>query len=431
MQVSVENGEGLERRVTVIMEPERIESEVENRLRDLSRSARLPGFRPGKVPVALLRQRFGERIHGEVIGEMVQSTFGEALGQVQLNPVGQPSFDLKLDPQAKHYSYIATFEVLPDFELGSLTDKVIKRPVAEVTDADLEVLIERLREQRKTFLAVERPAQDGDLLKISYAGTLEGETDPLPGGSGKDRQLVLGSGQMIPGFEAGLLGVKAGEERQLELTFPEEYHVEHLRAKPVSFAVTVHSVEEPQLPAVDAEFAKAYGVADGNLDQFRLDVRTNMARELKQRIGMNIKTQVMELLLETNPIVIPKSLLVQEIQVLKNQSRQSLPANTKVELPDSLFVANARRRVALGLILAKIVKVNDLKADPERVREAVLDLASTYEDPKEVVDFYYSHKEHLASLEAMALEGQVVDWVTSQVQVEEVPRSFNDLISPA
>jgi len=321
--------------------------------------------------------------------------------------------------------------VLPDFELGSLTDKVIKRPVAEVTDADLEVLIERLREQRKTFLAVERPAQDGDLLKISYAGTLEGETDPLPGGSGKDRQLVLGSGQMIPGFEAGLLGVKAGEERQLELTFPEEYHVEHLRAKPVSFAVTVHSVEEPQLPAVDAEFAKAYGVADGNLDQFRLDVRTNMARELKQRIGMNIKTQVMELLLETNPIVIPKSLLVQEIQVLKNQSRQSLPANTKVELPDSLFVANARRRVALGLILAKIVKVNDLKADPERVREAVLDLASTYEDPKEVVDFYYSHKEHLASLEAMALEGQVVDWVTSQVQVEEVPRSFNDLISPA
>lgn len=430
MQVSVENGEGLERRVTVIMEPERIESEVENRLRDLSRSARLPGFRPGKVPVALLRQRFGERIHSEVISEMVQSTFGEALGQVRLNPVGQPSFDLKLDPQAKQYSYIATFEVLPEFELGSLADKVIKRPVAEVTEADLEALIERLREQRKTFLAVERPAQEGDLLKISFAGTLEGETDPLPGGSAKDRQLVLGSGQMIPGFEGGLLGVKAGEVRQLDLTFPDEYHVEHLRAKPVSFAVTVHSVEEPQLPAVDAEFAKAYGVADGNLDQFRQDVRANMARELKQRIGMNIKSQVMELLLETNPIVIPKSLVVQEIQVLKNQSRQSLPANTKVELPDSLFEANARRRVALGLILAKIVKANDLKADPERVREAVLDLASTYEDPKEVVDFYYSHKEHLASLEAMALEGQVVEWVTSQVQVEEVPKSFSDLISP-
>ena len=431
MQVSVENGAGLERRLTVALEPERIESAVENRLRDFSRSARLPGFRPGKVPVRMLRQRYGDQMRTEVIGELMQSTFGEALVQTGLSPVAQPTFNVDMDPHAGRFAYTATFEVLPEFELGSLAGKHVKRPLVELLDADLEVLIERLREQRKTFNEVERPAMDGDRLKISFTGTLAGEQEPFPGGAGTNFQLILGSGQMIPGFEAGLVGASAGDERVLELSFPEEYHAEHLKGKAVSFAVTVHAVAEPKLPEVDADFAKAFGVEDGDLERFRQDVRANMSRELKQRVDARVKSQVMDLLLEANPIEIPNSLINQEIQTLKEQMRQNLRGNTKIELPDQLFEGNARRRVALGLVLAEVVKSNQLKADPDRVREAVEDMASTYENPQEVVDYYYSNKDHLASVEALALEGQVVDWVLTQVEVQDQPQTFQELMGPA
>ncbi len=431
MQVSVENGAGLERRMTVALEPERVEGEVENRLREFARSAKMPGFRPGKVPAKVLRQRYGERIRGEVLGEMMQSTFSEALRQESLNPVAQPTFGMDMDPAVQRYAYTAVFEVLPEFKLGSLDASMIKRPMAEVVDTDLEALIERLRDQRKTFNEVERPALDGDRLKISFVGTLAGESEPFPGGTGKDFQLVLGSGQMIPGFETGLVGVAAGEERVLELTFPDNYHAEHLKGKAASFAVTVQAVAEPRLPEVDAEFAKAFGIEDGDLERFRQDVHANMRRELKQRIDAHLKSQVMDLLLETNPIEIPRSLVAQEIQTLKGQMRKNIRGNTQIELPDSLFEDNARRRVALGLVLAKVVQANDLKPDPERVREVVEDLASTYEDPQEVVDFYYASKERLASVEAMALEGHVVDWVMTQVRVEDEPMSFQELMGPA
>ncbi len=431
MQVSVENGAGLERRLTVALEPERIESAVENRLRDFSRSARLPGFRPGKVPVRMLRQRYGDQMRTEVIGELMQSTFGEALVQTGLSPVAQPTFNVDMDPQVGRFAYTATFEVLPEFDLGSLAGKQVKRPLVELLDADLEALIERLREQRKTFNEVERPAMDGDRLKISFTGTLVGEQEPFPGGTGTNFQLILGSGQMIPGFEAGLVGASAGEERVLELSFPEEYHAEHLKGKAVSFVVTVHAVAEPKLPEVDVDFAKAFGVEDGDLERFRQDVRANMSRELKQRVDARVKSQVMDLLLEANPIEIPRSLINQEIQTLKEQMRQNLRGNTKIELPDQLFEGNARRRVALGLVLAEVVKSNQLKADPDRVREAVEDMASTYENPQEVVDYYYSNKDHLASVEALALEGQVVDWVLTQVEVEDQPQTFQELMGPA
>ncbi len=390
MQVSVENGAGLERRMTVALEPERVEGEVEKRLREFARSAKMPGFRPGKVPAKVLRQRYGERIRGEVLGEMMQSTFSEALRQESLNPVAQPTFGMDMDPAVQRYAYTAVFEVLPEFKLGSLDASMIKRPVADVVDADLEALIERLRDQRKTFNEVERPALDGDRV-----------------------------------------GVAAGEERVLELTFPDNYHAEHLKGKAASFAVTVQAVAEPRLPEVDAEFAKAFGIEDGDLERFRQDVHANMRRELKQRIDAHLKSQVMDLLLETNPIEIPRSLVAQEIQTLKGQMRKNIRGNTQIELPDSLFEDNARRRVALGLVLAKVVQANDLKPDPERVREVVEDLASTYEDPQEVVDFYYASKERLASVEAMALEGHVVDWVMTQVRVEDEPMSFQELMGPA
>ncbi len=431
MQVSVEIGAGLERRMTVALEPEQVEAEVEKRLREFARSARMPGFRPGKIPVKTLRQRYGVQIRGEVFSELMQSTFGQALVEQKLNPVAQPAFSVDMDPEARRYAYTATFDVLPEFELSSLAGKTLKRPVAVVADADLEALVERLREQRKTFNEVDRPAQDGDQVTISFVATLAGESGPFPGGSGKDFQLVLGSGQMIPGFEAGLVGASAGQERVLELSFPTTYHAEHLKGKAASFVVTIQTVAEPQLPEVDAEFAKAFGVEDGDIERFRQDVRANMTRELKQRIDAKIKSQALDLLLETNPIEIPQSLVAQEVQVLKEQMRQNLRGNTKIELPDNLFEESAQRRVRLGLVLAKVVKANEIKADPERVREAVEDLASTYENPKEVVDFYYGSKEHLASVEALALEGQVVDYVLTQVQVEDEPQGFQELMNPA
>ncbi len=431
MQVSVENGAGLERRMTVALEPEQVEAEVEKRLREFARTARMPGFRPGKIPVKTLRQRYGTQIRGEVFSELMQSTFGQALTEQQLNPVAQPAFSVDMDPEAGRYAYTATFDVLPEFELGSLAGKTLKRPLAAVADADLEALVERLREQRKTFNEVTRPAQDGDRVTLSFVATLVGESEPFPGGSGQDFQLVLGSGQMIPGFEAGLVGATAGEERVLELSFPATYHAEHLKGKAASFVVTVQTVAEPQLPEVDAEFAKAFGVEDGDIERFRQDVRANMTRELKQRVEARIKSQALDLLLATNPIEIPRSLVAQEIQALKEQMRQNLRGNTKIELPDNLFEESAQRRVRLGLVLARVVKANEIKADPERVREAVEDLASTYENPKEVVDFYYGSKEHLASVEALALEGQVVDWVLTQVQVEDEPLGFQELMNPA
>jgi trigger factor len=419
----VQSGEGLERRMTVGLAQEAIDSEVEKRLRDFARSARLPGFRPGKVPVKVLRQRYGQRLRQEVVGEMVQSSFSQAVAQENLRPAGAPHIEPEIDETGGRYGYTATFEVLPSFELGSLEGKVIKQPVAEVTDADLDALIGRLREQRKTWSPVERAAQSGDKVTISYEGSVDGES--FPGGSGKDVEIELGTGRMIPGFESGLVGAAAGEERTLELMFPGDYRAEQLAGKAATFAVTVHEVAEPVLPELDAEFAKSFGVEDGDLERFRNDVRTNMERELKQRIEGRMKQQTMDLLLQANPIELPQVLVTQEIGALREQTSQGIKGSSSFQLPDSLFEEQARRRVALGLIIAEVVKANGIQVDPKRVREAVEDMASTYEDPQEVIDFYYKNKQHLASFESLALEGQVVDWVRERVTVEDEPTSFH------
>ena len=424
MQVSVENGEGLERCMKVDLPPEQIEGEMDKRLREFARSARLPGFRPGQVPVKILRQRYGKKMQQGVMGDLEQSAVSPAITQ-ENRPTGRaPTIEPEIDQRQNRYAYKATFEVLPTFELASLEGMRLKRPVAEVTDGDVDSLIERLREQRKTWEGADRPARDGDKLKVSFAGTIEGE--PFEGGSAQDVEIVVGSGRMIPGFESGLIGAVRNEERTLDVRFPDDYPAEHLRGKPASFAVTVAAIEEPRLPAVDAEFAKAFGVEDGDLERFRKDVRGNMERELKQRLRARIKANAMDLLLETNQIDLPRVLIQQEIRALKDQTRQGA-GGSSIELPDSLFEENARKRVALGLIIAEVVKANGIEVDPERVREAVVDMASTYEQPQEVIDFYYQSKEHLSSIESLALEDQVVDWVMSQVTVDDETSTFQDV----
>ncbi|MCG6863589.1 MAG: trigger factor [Chromatiaceae bacterium] len=428
MQVSVESGEGLERRMKVGLEHEPIDAEVEKRLRELARSASMPGFRPGKVPVKILRQRYGGQVRQEVFGEMVQSSFSEAVAQEELRPAAMPQIEADIDASAKRYSYTAVFEVLPQFELGGLEGKTLKRPVAEVTDSDLERMLERLREQRKTWKAVERPAQSGDRLRISFTGTLDGE--PFEGGSAENTSVELGLGRMIPGFEEGLVGMRTGDERRLELKFPDAYPAEHLKGKPVAFDVRVGDVAEPMIPDLDADFAQAFGFPDGDLDGFRVDVRKNMERELKERIDARVKNRAMDLLLEMNQIQLPDALIKQEIGALKEQTRKSAGGGN-FELPDDLFIPQAKRRVALGLIIAEVVKANGIEVDPERVRAAVEDMASTYEHPQHVINYYYSNKEHLASVETLTLENQVVDWVLDQVTVEDDPTTFAALSEPA
>jgi trigger factor len=425
--MSVESGEGLERRITVDLAPERFEAEVASRLQQVARTARLPGFRPGKVPLKVLRQRFGEQINRDVFGDLMQSSFSEAVGQQQLRPAGPPRVVPSIDQASRRYGYTATFEVLPVIALATLGDWVVRRPVAEVGEADLEAMLDRLRQQRKTWAKVGRPAENGDRVIASFTGTVDGEL--LPGVSAQDRAIDIGAGQLIPGFDDGLIGVAAGEDRALNLVFPDDYHAKHLAGKPVTFEVSVAAVEGPVVPELGAELARSYGVADGDVERFRQDVRANMERELRSRIQVRLKRQVMDALIEANPLEVPGVLVREEIAALKDQARRNA-GSTGMQLPDALFEESARRRVALGLIIAEVVRQHGIVVDSQRVRAAVEDMASTYETPSEVVDYYYSSRQNLATFETMVLEDQVVDWVLGQARVEDEPMSFQQLTEP-
>jgi trigger factor len=428
MQVSVETGEGLERRMKIDLPFEQVAVEVEKRLQQYARSARLPGFRPGKVPMKLLRQRFSERVHQEVFGEMVQSSFMEALDKESLRPAGMPRIEPDIDLAGQRVSFTAVFEVMPEFELAPLSGKSVKRPVCELTDDDLATMIERLREQRKTWLAVERPCQQGDQVTVSFTGTVDGEA--FDGGSSTGLKIELGAGRMIPGFEDGLVGLSAGEQRALDLTFPDPYQAANLAGKAVRFDVTLDAVAEPQLPAVDADLAKAFGIEDGDVERLNADIRGNMERELKQRIQARTKEKVMDLLFEANEIALPTALVESEMQSMAEQMEQAIGGG-KLSLPHTLFETGARRRVALGLILRKFIKDHDLKVDESRVRERVEQMASTYEQPQSVIDYYYADRERLSSVQTLVLEEQVVELVLGQVAVEDEPVGFVELTNPA
>lgn len=424
MQVSVEAGEGLERRMRVDLPFDEVGAEVEKRLQQLARRAKLPGFRPGKVPMKVLRQRYHAELHQEVFGDMVQKTLYKAFEQESLMPAGMPHIEPDLDIDAGRMAYTAVFEVMPEITLASVSDKVVKRPVSELTDTDLDDMIQRLREQRKTWAAVERPAQAGDQLSIGFVGTIEGEA--FEGGTTTGFKLELGSGRLIPGFEDGLIGAAVGETRTLDLTFPEGYQAEHLAGKPVRFEVTVESIAEPRLPEVDAEFVKNFGVEDGDVERFKADVRRNMERELKERLTARTKERVMDMLYEANPVDLPKALIQSEMRTMADQMRQALGGG-QMQLPPEMFESGAKRRVALGLILGQIIRDNEIKADPERVRETVERMAASYEQPQEVLDYYYGDEERLSSVQALVMEEQVVDLMLEQVQVEDEPLTFAQL----
>lgn len=419
--------------MTVELPATQVEQEVEKRLKQIARTARMDGFRPGKVPLRLVRQRYAQQVEHEVFGELVQSSYFEALGKENITPAGQPRIEPLNKDGEKGYGFVATFEVMPEIKLSGLGDVTIKKTQAEVTDADLEQMIDKLRRQRVIWSDVERPAKSEDRVTINFKGFIDGEA--FDGGSAEGVPLVLGSKSMIDGFEDGLVGAKAGDAKTLELKFPEEYRVEKLAGQPATFEVEVLKVQEPQLPVVDEEFAKAFGVEEGGVDALHKEVRANMQRELDEKLQGLLKEQVMNALIERNPLEVPAALVNDEAEALRRQTRANIQQQTgqrgSFDLPLNLFEDQAKRRVVLGLLIAEIVKENGIKVDQGRVRQRVERFAESYENPQEVVDFYYSNREHIGSVENVVLEDQVVEWIAGQVRTEEVPSSFEAVMQPA
>ena len=430
MQVSVENTSALERRMTIAVPAERVENEVNKRLQQTAKRAKVAGFRPGKVPMSVIRQRFEADARQEAFGDLVQASFYEAIVEQKLNPAGAPAVEPKSFEKGKDLEFVAIFEVFPEFTVAGLESINVERLSAEVADADLDNMLEVLRKQNTRFEAVERAAQNDDQVNIDFVGKVDGEV--FAGGSAKGTPLVLGSGRMIPGFEEGLVGAKAGEERVVNVTFPEDYQNLDLAGKAAEFTITVNSVAAPVLPELNEEFFAQFGIKESTLEGFRTEVRKNMERELRQAIKTKVKNQVMDGLLAANPIEVPKALLENEVNRLRVQAVQQFGGNIKPEqLPVELFEEQAKRRVVLGLIVAEVVKQFELKPDDAKVREMIEEMASAYQEPEQVIAWYYKNDQQMNEVRSVVLEEQVVDTVLQKATVTDKSVSYEEAVKPA
>lgn len=431
MQVSLETTSGLERRLTVGVPAEQVENEVENRLKQAARNVSIKGFRKGKVPMSVVKQRFGAGIRQEVVGDVISRSFYAAVQKENVKPAGQPSIQPKQLAAGKDLEYIATFEVYPSVALSDLSAFELTNFKAEVTEADVDNMIEVLRKHQATWSVVERAAADGDQVNINFVGTKDGVE--FAGGKADNHNLVIGSKSMIPGFEEGIVGLKAGEQKVISVTFPEDYQAEELKGAAAQFAITVNSVSEAQLPELKKEFFLKFGVEKGGEKQFRKEVKANMDRELANALKAKVKVQVMDALIASHTTDVPKALVANEIQVLRNQMLQRFGGqqqnfDVKSLLPDTMFQDEAARRVTLGLIVGEIVKSAKLKPDAKRVKAMIEEIASTYQEPKEVVEYYSSNQELMAGVESAVLEDQVVDHILLQAKVSEVETSYDEII---
>lgn len=430
MQVSVETTQGLERRLTISVPAEQIENTVKEALKSEAKRARIPGFRPGKVPVSVINKRYGNAIRQDITGEVMQRNFVEAIIAEKLNPAGAPTF-VPGETDAENFQFVATFEIYPEVELKGLEAIEVEQPKAEVTDADVDTMIDTLRKQHATFEAVERAAADGDKAKIDFVGSIDGEE--FEGGKAEDFELQLGSGRMIPGFESGVEGHKAGEEFEIDVTFPEDYHAENLKGKVAKFAITLKEVQAANLPEVNDEFAKLFGVVEGGLEALKTEITKNMTRELEQALKANVKEQVLNGLLAQNEIELPKALIDGEVNVLRQQAMQRFgdQAANMPELPADLFTEQAERRVKVGLLLGEVIKTNELKAEDERVQALIASMASAYEDPSEVVEYYNSNQEMMQNMRNVALEEQAVEALLNSAKVTEKDVNFEEFMNKA
>ena len=432
MQVSVETTQGLERRLTISVPAETVDVEVKNRLRHLGKTQRINGFRPGKVPVSVIQKRYGQSVRQEVAGELMQRNFVEAIVAEKINPAGRPQFVAKSNEDGKPLEFEATFEIYPEVELKDLEKIAVERPQVEVTDGDLDDMFVTLQNQHKTWKENKRKTKSGDKLTIDFNGRVDGEA--FEGGKAESFELELGAGRMIPGFEAEILGMKAGEEKTIKVTFPEDYHAENLKGKEAEFDIVVHKTEGPVLPEVDEDFAKLFGVEDGGVEALREEVGKNMGRELTQAVKAKVKDQVIEGLLAANELELPAALVAQEVDVLRQQAMQrfagQMDAANLPQLPDDMFEEQAKRRVKVGLLLGEVIKVNELKVDEAKVMELIESAASAYEDPQEVINYYASNKELNQQMQNVALEEQAVELLLEKAAVTDVEASFKDIMNP-
>lgn len=434
MQVSVENTGPLERKIRVEVPEEKIASEVHNRLQSLSRTTRIQGFRPGKAPLKVVAKRFGSKVRQEVIGEVVQSSFYEALAKEKLRPASRPAIDPMDDTTGNGIVYTATFEIYPEVELSPVADLEIEKPVCVVADQDIDNMIDVIRKQQRTFKPVNRKSRKGDFLVIDFRGMIDNKT--FEGGEGRDFRLELGSRRLIAGFEEGLVGFKTGDEVTLDLTFPEDYHKQDLAGKPVKFTVNVKEVSEAELPELNDELFTRMGVKEGGLDAFKSEVRRNMEREVEQTLLNRTKNTVLDALYAANKIELPNSLITTEAERLQKQFHVQMQMrgididkHRHDESEAESFREQAEKNVALQLMIADIVKAQQIKVEPSRVREIVENMAQSYEDPNAVINWYYSDRNRLMEVEAIALEDEVVKWIQSQAKVTEKQFSFDELMN--
>ena len=430
MQVSVETTQGLERRITITVPAENVETEVKKRLQQLSKTQRIDGFRAGKVPVSVINKRFGAAVRQEVAGEVMQRNYIEAIVAEKINPAGAPSFAPKSLEAGKDLEFSATFEVYPEVEVQGLDKIAVEKPAVTVTDEDLANMLETLRKQHAEWAEVDTAAGESDRVTVDFVGTIDGEV--FEGGKADDFPLELGQGRMIPGFEDNIVGKKAGEEVVADVTFPEDYHAENLKGKAAQFTITVKKVEAQELPELSEEFATKFGVTEGGVDALKEEVKKNMTRELDQAVKANVKDQAIKGLLENNEIEVPKALVDQEVDALRQQAAQRFGGDAKnmPELPAELFHEQAVTRVKTGLLLGEVIKANDIKVDDAKVEALIATVASAYEDPTEVVEYYKGNDQLMQQMRNVAMEEQAVEAILAKANVSDVEKAFDDIMNP-
>lgn len=429
MQVSVEKTSELSRKMTVSVPEEVVQEKMAARLKSLAREVKIDGFRPGKVPQHVVKKMFGDRVRDEVTGDLIQSTYFEALQDQNLRPAGHPH--IHPSNETEGFKYTAEFEVYPDISLDGVDQVEVKRPVATVSEADVDGMIEKLRAQRKTWNKVERASQENDRITINFSGVADGEN--FTNGKVENYPVEIGAKQMIPGFEDSLIGLEAGADKTFEVSFPEEYGNEKLAGKAAQFEIEVIAVEESALPEIDEAFVKIYGIEGGSVESFREDVRNNMERELEQALRGKLKNAVMDALYEKIQITVPNTLIDQEVEnmmkpYIETAKRQKMKLDD-LKLPRDAFEEQARRRVALGLILGEIIRKNNIKIDANKVRSAIENMARSYEYPEDVVKWYYADESRLDDVRQMVLEDQTVEWLVAQAKVSDEPMKFDDVMN--
>ena len=431
MQVSIENLEGLARKMTVQIPSERVSEAVEKKLKDLSKTVRIDGFRPGKVPLKVVQQKFGGHVRQEVIGDVIESSYQEALIQEKVRPAGMPSIDSVSSEEQEDMTYTATFEVFPEVEELELAAIEVEKPVAEITDEDFDAMLQKLREQRKDWKETKGGAKQGFQVMVDFEGRIDGEL--FEGGTGKDMPVEIGAGQMLPEFEAGLEGIKASEEKTVEVHFPEDYHGADVAGKTAEFTLKATRVSKPELPEIDEEFAKGFGVQDGDLEKMRADIRANMEKEKNDRLKMNLKNAVMSGLLEHNAIIAPSAMVAEEVKNLRVQAAQRMGQDPETldeaSLPNELFSEEASRRVQLGLLISEVIKKEKIELNQELVGAAIEEMAIAYEQPDQVRDYYRQNQQARSGIEGMVLEDQVVAHILDKAKVTEREVSFDDLMN--